>query len=181
MGEKNHEVTSETPRLAPWDAHLVQFKIPAHSQLNGKNLTQLALREKMGITVALVERGEYSLPAPRGEEVIYPGDRISIIGTDDQIAQFSKYLHSNVNSHAEKKPKNYGLHQFEVQVGMELVGKSIRNSGLREKIDGLVVGIERKGYRILNPESQLYIEVGDIIWVVGNQEKLARLETLKQL
>ena len=55
------------------------------------------------------------------------------------------------------------------------IGKSIRQSQLREKTNGLVVGIERKGKRILNPDSQMVLEKDDILWIVGDKKLLAHL------
>lgn len=42
----------------------------------------------------------------------------------------------------------------------------------------LVVGIEKDGKRILNPDSALLIEPGDILWVVGNRQLLQRFSFL---
>jgi CPA2 family monovalent cation:H+ antiporter-2 len=53
--------------------------------------------------------------------------------------------------------------------------QSIRDSGIREKSQGLVVGIERKGIRILNPDSNLVFENEDIVWIVGNHKKIPEL------
>ena len=55
------------------------------------------------------------------------------------------------------------------------IGKSIRESELREKTNGLVVGLERRGKRILNPESQLILEKDDILWIVGSRKLLTNL------
>ena len=54
-----------------------------------------------------------------------------------------------------------------------VVGKSIRESGLREKAGALMVGIERNGERMLNPESELVLlQAGDILFIVANRRKL---------
>ena len=45
----------------------------------------------------------------------------------------------------------------------------------RGKTGGMVVGIERNGNRILNPESSLILQQNDIIWVVGDKKKMAEL------
>ena len=55
------------------------------------------------------------------------------------------------------------------------IGKSIRQSQLREKTSGLIVGIEKKGNRILNPESNIILEKNDILWIVGDKKLLAGL------
>jgi len=56
-----------------------------------------------------------------------------------------------------------------------LKGLTIRESGIREKTSGLVVGIERDGQRILNPESQTVLEWNDIVWIVGDRKKIQEL------
>ena len=55
------------------------------------------------------------------------------------------------------------------------IGKSIKESKLREKTKGLVVGIEKRGKRLLNPESNIVLEQDDILWIVGDKKLLADL------
>jgi CPA2 family monovalent cation:H+ antiporter-2 len=50
--------------------------------------------------------------------------------------------------------------------------RTIRESGLREVANALIVGIERNGERILNPESTFRFESSDIVWVVGIPEQI---------
>ena len=56
-----------------------------------------------------------------------------------------------------------------------LKGKTIRSSGLRERTNGLVIGIERNGVRSLNPDSELLFEWGDVVWIVGERRKIQQL------
>ena len=51
-------------------------------------------------------------------------------------------------------------------------GKSIRESQIREKTHGIIVGIERNGKRILNPESHWILESDDILWIAGDRKKI---------
>ena len=53
------------------------------------------------------------------------------------------------------------------------IGKSIRESQIREKTHGIIVGIERNGKRILNPESHLVLEESDVLWIAGERKKIA--------
>jgi CPA2 family monovalent cation:H+ antiporter-2 len=52
------------------------------------------------------------------------------------------------------------------------VGKSIRESRIREKTHGIIVGIERNGKRTLNPESDWILETDDIVWIAGDKKKI---------
>jgi CPA2 family monovalent cation:H+ antiporter-2 len=43
----------------------------------------------------------------------------------------------------------------------------------------MVVGIERGEERILNPVSDMMLEDGDVVWVVGNPRRTAALFRIK--
>jgi CPA2 family monovalent cation:H+ antiporter-2 len=49
---------------------------------------------------------------------------------------------------------------------------SIRHSGLREEAMALVVGLERNGTRLLNPDSKMVLQEGDTIWIVGVKHRV---------
>jgi CPA2 family monovalent cation:H+ antiporter-2 len=42
----------------------------------------------------------------------------------------------------------------------------------------VVVGIERNGQRILNPESYNVFEWDDIVWIVGDRKKIEELKKM---
>jgi len=49
------------------------------------------------------------------------------------------------------------------------VNRPIRECGIREAVNGLIVGIEREGQRHLSPDSSMKLMVGDLIWLVGDR------------
>jgi CPA2 family monovalent cation:H+ antiporter-2 len=161
--------------LTPWEGHMTIFDIAAESNIAGKTLEELQLRENIGINIAFIKRGEITIKIPSRNERLFPGDEICVIGTDAQVKQFKTYLDQNETAHPEEITEDdIVLQQLEL-VNEDFVGKSIRQSQLREKTNGLVVGIERKGKRILNPDSQLILEKDDILWIVGDRRLLNRL------
>ena len=62
------------------------------------------------------------------------------------------------------------LEHVEIWPGHSFVGKNIRESQIRELTNGLVVGLEREGQRILNPESSEVIQAGDVLWIAGHKK-----------
>ena len=66
------------------------------------------------------------------------------------------------------------LRQIELK-NESYIGKTIRDSNLREKTNGLIVGIEKKRKRILNPESDVILEKDDVLWIVGDKKLLSDL------
>jgi CPA2 family monovalent cation:H+ antiporter-2 len=176
LNEREHYESSGNSELSPWDAHIAYFTIPPESQMIGISLESLGWREKYGINIAYIERGTKTILAPARTDVLYPFDQIAVIGTDVQLEQFRAVVESVTTAQED------GLHQDEITLNKLIVdehtglkGKTIRTSGIREMTNGLVVGIERKGVRLLNPDSTTIFEWDDIVWVVGNRKMIDKL------
>jgi CPA2 family monovalent cation:H+ antiporter-2 len=151
------------------------FDIATESNLVGKTLEELKIREQIGINIAFIRRGDIMINIPNKNERLFPGDEICVIGTDEQVKEFKSYLDQNEIDVADTITEaEIVLRQIELK-NESYIGKSIRDSKLREKTSGLVVGIEKKGKRILNPESDVVLEKDDILWIVGNKKLLADL------
>jgi CPA2 family monovalent cation:H+ antiporter-2 len=162
------------PEITPWDAHLTVFDILPEFPLAGKQLQELALREKYGVNIALIERGKLTIIIPDRYERMYPGDKISVIGTDEQLGKIKDLFENPAVDilESETKEKEIALQNLTITKDSRLFKKTIRKSGLREQVKALVVGLERNGERILNPDSTMVLEENDTIWVVCIREKL---------
>ena len=177
----DREITKQSKRqnvLSPWDGHMADFVIATASNLAGKTLDELKIREQFGINIASIKRGEITINIPIRTERLFPGDEINIIGTDEQVKLFKNYLDKNEIDAPETLVKeDIILQQLELK-NRVCIGKSIRDSQIREKTHGIIVGIERNGKRILNPESHWILESDDILWIAGDRKKIN--EFLKQ-
>ena len=159
--------------LSPWDGHMAEFDIAKESNLAGKTLEELSIREQFGINIASIRRGDVLINIPIRTERLFPGDEISVIGTDDQVKEFKMYLDKNeIDVPEEVEQTDIILQKLELR-NRVCIGKSIRESEIREKTHGIIVGIERNGKRILNPESHLILEDSDILWIAGEKKKIA--------
>ena len=172
----DREIRKENKRqstLSPWDGHMAEFDIARESNLAGKTLEELSIREQFGINIASIRRGDVLINIPIRTERLFPGDEISVIGTDDQVKEFKIYLDKNeIDIPEEVEQSDIILQKLELK-NRVCIGKSIRESGIREKTHGIIVGIERNGKRILNPESHLILEDSDILWIAGEKKKIA--------
>ena len=171
------EEQNKQPEILPWDTHLTELTISPESQLVGKSLIELAVREKYGVNIALIERGNKMIPTPGRNERLYPNDKVMLIGTDDQLAAVNELFKSTDDETQESTfpKKDMTLQKIVINSASPVFAQTIRDSGIREKTQGLVVGIERKGQRILNPDSTLVFENEDIVWIVGNIKKIPDL------
>ena len=168
------DARKKRPELAPWDMHLAEIPLREDSIAIGRSLLELQLREKFGVNVALIERGERSIPVPSREERLLPGDNLLLIGTDEQLAAVNKALDTPLaeNGTPGLEKEDIRLGHYRVLPQSPLVGRTIRESGIREKAFALVTGIERNEQRIPNPESTVRFESNDLLWLVGNGERI---------
>lgn len=161
--------------LSPWDGHMAYFEIAKESNIIGKTLKELQIREQMGINIATIKRGDIMINIPKRSDRLFPSDEICIIGNDTQVNLFKKYLEQHeIEVPTTSKEPEIVLRQIELK-NESYTGKTIRESNLREKTQGIVVGIEKRGNRILNPESDIVLEKDDILWIVGDKKLLADL------
>jgi CPA2 family monovalent cation:H+ antiporter-2 len=166
--------------LAPWDAHLSAIEVKPEWEGIGKTLKELRLREEYGINVATISRGSKTIHAPERDERLYPYDTLSVIGTDEQLDRFRQAVELPVTTSQQKKKSEVILWHFVVSRESLLVNQTIRESSIREKTRGIVVGVESKGKRIINPESSMVIGEGDIIWIVGDKLRLLSIKRAEE-
>ncbi len=158
--------------MAPWDAHMTTFDVEPEISPNilGKTLEELKWREYIGVNVAMIKRGQVTIAAPQKHDRIFPCDKLYIICTDAQEKKMNAILRPDKKLVEQQKETEVELDKFTIEHDSPFLHKSIRESGLRTNTNGLVVGIERNGNRILNPESNTVFEEGDVVWIVGEKK-----------
>ncbi|MBQ8099524.1 MAG: TrkA C-terminal domain-containing protein, partial [Bacteroidaceae bacterium] len=55
------------------------------------------------------------------------------------------------------------------------LGKTVRDSGLREIYQCMLVGFEDGVDHLVLPQAQRVFEQGDVVWIVGERTSLLRL------
>lgn len=168
------ETSRERPSLTPWDMHLAEVKLPAGSVAMGRSLQELALRERYGVNIALIERGDRTIPVPARDERLLPGDNLVLIGTDEQLVKVNNELATTLpeNGTDELDKEDLRVRKYRIPPRSPLIGRTIRECGIREEGHALVTGIERGEQRIPNPESTVVLQQGDLLWLVGNSSRL---------
>jgi CPA2 family monovalent cation:H+ antiporter-2 len=165
------EKSKTRSEMAPWDAHLTEFEIQAESSFLGKPLKKLAFREKYGVNIVVIERGSKTIVVPSRHELLYPGDKISVIGTDDQLEVFKKVVEQKVILQDDNR-EDITLQSYTITKDFKMLNMTIRESEIREQFHALIVGIERNNERYLNPESSERFLLGDTVWVVGSKSMI---------
>lgn len=158
------------------DVHIADFEVPEDSMWAGMTLAELQLRSRYGVNVSSVLRGRQRINIPNGDMRIYPADRIQVIGSDEQLTAFSNALRSNLQPEdPDIEKREMKLRQLVINKNGQFVGKTLSESGIRDRFDCMVVGME-EGEETLSQLSPSHrFAEDDTIWVVGEKDNLERL------
>ena len=163
-------------KLLDRDIHIAEFEVPSDSQWMGKTLKQLSLGQKYGVHVSSILRGGHRLNIPDGDYIIFPGDRLQVIGSDEQLSKLGNAIETEVlGEEKDVEKREMKLRQLIIGPDSPFVGKTLAESGIRSLYSCMVVGMEegKENLSQISPKHQF--EQGDIIWVVGEQESLNAL------
>ncbi len=161
----------------PWDVHIVDLEVVPEAAFVGKTLMELGWREEYGINIAYIKRGDKLIHTPGRNNRLLPFDKVGIIGTDAQLQQFTPIFDEKDAPDEALDFRDIQLQKIVVDEFTRLKGSTIRNSNIRELTNGLVIGIERGNERILNPDSNTVFQWGDIVWIVGERDKILSLKS----
>lgn len=160
------------------DIHISQFEIPEESTWAGKSLAKLRIGSRFGVHVSSILRGYRRINIPGGDTILFPGDKIYVIGDDGQLAALGNAINSELfDEDADLEKREMHLRQILLTSSSPFIGKSIAESGIRDKYGCMIVGIEagQKNLTMVSPTRIL--RKGDIIWVVGEEQSIKELTT----
>ena len=163
-------------RLLDRDIHIGDFDIPEDSTWIGRTLKDLQFRNRFGIHVSSILRGSLRINIPNGRQIIFPGDRISVIGSDEQLKNFSQAIANElIPEDPEIEKREMKLRKFILSDGTPFIGKTLAESGIRDRYGCMVVGVEEGQENLTLVDPQRKFEKGDIIWLVGEEADLEKV------
>ena len=158
------------------DIHISDFDVPEDSSWGGKTLKELHLRERFGVDMSSIMRGSQRLNIPNGDTVIFPGDKLQVIGNDDQLQKFATALSTDlIPEDLEIEKREMILRQLIISGKSEFCGKSLLESGIRDKYNCMVVGLEEGQENLTKIAPTRTFEKGDILWIVGEESDLQKI------
>ena len=163
-------------KLLDRDIHIADFDVPFNSMWMGSTLKQLNLGRKYGVHVSSIMRGGMRINIPDGDYIIFPGDKLQAIGSDEQLTKFRNALETEVlGEDLELEKREMLLRQFIIDKSCPFVGKTLEESGIRSRYSCMVVGMEEGKENLSSVGPKHRFEEGDIIWIVGEKEALDKL------
>ena len=173
MGEKKPEYAG---RLLSRDLHLTDFEVPGESAWAGKTLAELNFGKKYGIHVVSILRGRKRINIPGASVRLFPEDKIQVIGTDEELNQFSSEMEKAAILETDVVEKSEMIvRQFRVDAHSIFLGTTMRESGIREQYHCLIVGVERGEETLHAPDPHEPFMEDDVVWIVGENADVYKL------
>lgn len=163
-------------RLLDRDIHIAEVEVPQDTLWAGKTLAELNLAQRFGVHVSSIQRGRQHIHIPSGGDMLFPGDKLHAIGTDDQLTKLNAALQQEqFSDEMELDQPEMRLRRFAIGNNSILLGKSLVTSGLRDKYNCMLVGMEEDQESLSAVTPTYKFEVGDILWIVGDDVDIRRL------
>lgn len=161
------------------DLHQAEFTISPSFRLVGRTIAENEIRTIYHINILAITRGGQCIMTPQGSERLYPYDRLTVMGTDDDLTSFRNFLQDNTGKQQDDMPRTpvMKLEAVTLDADTPLIGQTIRQADLQGCI---VVGIERAGSNIVNPAPATTFADGDIVWLVGKKDAVRRIANPSQ-
>jgi CPA2 family monovalent cation:H+ antiporter-2 len=175
------KMTSTTaPWLQPhgeWNLHMIDCTLPDLADCQGKQIAQLDLRSRFGCSVVGIERQGFMIPLPPPDSILYPRDKVLLLGTTEQVNAGRDFL-----AGVSGAPVTDSI--FE-EVRMESVvlppwsracGHTLGELSPAKKHGVQIAGVHRGGLRILNPNASERLRIGDEILVLGTPVQIGEFK-----
>ena len=158
------------------DVHIAEIDVPDDSTWVGKTLGELQVGRRFGVHVSSILRGRRRINIPGGDTVLFPNDRIQVIGSDDQLANFNTIINKELHQDdPDIEKREMKLRQIIVNSSSPFIGKTLQESGIRDIYNCMVVGLEEGEENLTAMSPARRFEKGDIIWIVGEEDDLRRI------
>jgi CPA2 family monovalent cation:H+ antiporter-2 len=156
-----------------WELNVMECVLPDLGDCRGKRIAELDLRSRFGCTVIGIGRQGYLIPLPAPDTVLYPRDKILLLGTGAQVRAGKEALTqvSGISSPLSEFD-DVRMEALRVPEGSGCSGKDLKTLSPAQSYHVQIAGIHRAGMRILNPNGDEVIHVGDELLVLGTPENI---------
>ncbi len=160
----------------PWPVEIQDIAVAKGATACGRSLRDLALREKTGANVVGIERDGYVAYQPAAGTLFFPGDHVFLFGTPEQIAQ-AEAIFKDIGTQPGFAPRTtFNIERIYIDSHSEIADQTLASSDLRRSRGITVLGVQRGADRITNPEPNEMILPGDVLYVIGREDTIHKLQ-----
>lgn len=171
--DRRAEVLAEIRDKYPWEVEVREISLPADSKMAGSRLRDTRIRLDAGATVIGISRNQHQVFDLGPDTPLFPGDRLIILGTPEQLAEAERIIvHERVQAQEEPAPVGIDVKPLYVLPNSSIDGNTLAGANVRRRFGVSVIGVQRGEERITSPRPDLMLRGGDVVYVVGKSREL---------
>lgn len=186
-------MASEVAGTSAGKQYIAQIQIThGHTLVGERSIAGLfpGLRD---MTVRMIQRGEHPILPPFEDIVLQPGDAVIVAATRQSLTEAltdrSKVLQGMVeeppggerDEGGARSRSEVTLAEVMVAPGSRMVGRNIEQIGFRRETGCIVLGIQRRSRMIRARMSDIRLEAGDVLLILGDQQDVQGLRINKDV
>ena len=142
----------------------------------GHSLKELGWGQRFGVNAIKLIRGRKQLNMPSADTVPALGETLYVLGEAEKL----RLLRQSLGMEARELPTLRGFiaaqnsgdndlfsYALDIQKGSSLEGSSIKDSGIRDNYDCMVLGLQRENLPLVQPDINMVMQQGDLVWILG--------------
>jgi di/tricarboxylate transporter len=184
--EDVEQIESSLAEVYHLDERLARAEIPPGSPLVGKSISQSGLREIYRLNVIAVEHNGHGVRAPTAEMRLSAGDTLVVSARPENLASAELQplfrLHPRQDGQEpQQELGDLGLVEAVLAPRSRLIGQTLRETHFREKFQANVIAIWRSGHPIRTGISDMALQFGDALLLLGSRQSVKMLHSDRDL
>lgn len=161
-------------KLSGYDVRLEIVTVSPDSEFIGQKLRDMPFRHTTGVNIVKIMRGSHSILIPRGDESIYPYDKLLAVGTSEQIKSFISIMEESCSVVDTYEPASsapdmeFIVESFDVTEESFIYDKTLRDLSMRDS-GCMVISVMHDSTLITNPKAEFRFKAGDRVWIAGEK------------
>lgn len=158
--------------------HLTELQMPVNSKWCGKTVGEANWGRLYGVHITSILRDSCRINIPSIDMQLFPGDKIQLIGSDDNLTLFAMELKKEDNMvklDSTTSDNTIEMARVVIPTGSCYDGKKIKESQIRKDFRCMIVGLDRGAHNLIRPLPDNEILGGDMLWVAGESSDIKAL------
>jgi Kef-type K+ transport system membrane component KefB/Trk K+ transport system NAD-binding subunit len=169
------------PENIDWPITFREVRVQSGSVFAGKRVRNIPLRSETGVSILAVSRAGTVHYDPPPEFRIYPGDRLVMMGSPEELRQAENLLQQIRVTGEEENPERFILAEVTLAPDSSRAGRTLADLQFRQKYGVTVVGIQRGRQQITAPSPTEVLAPSDRLIVIGSAVAVAAIQKVEPL
>src|SRR5690606_1319011 len=149
------------------------FELPALAECAGKMIGDIALRSTFGCSIIAIDRQGFFIGNPNPETVLFPHDRLLLLGRDEPMAKARSFLAQTRDTTGE----TLGLDEVQMETvtvpeGSPRLNQTLAELDIARQTGVQVAAIKRLSEPRVDPGPNVRLKAGDELLVAGTPDQV---------